>query len=64
MAALRIILLEGDETGQELLGQAVRVLAPDVTGVEAELVTFEFTDEVLARARVKIDAWSSLGTST
>jgi isocitrate/isopropylmalate dehydrogenase len=35
--ALRIIVLEGDETGQELLEQAVRVLDPGVTRVEAEL---------------------------
>ena len=27
---LKIIILEGDETGQELLEEAVRVLAPDV----------------------------------
>ena len=27
---LRIIVLEGDETGQELLEQALRVLDPDV----------------------------------
>ena len=29
---LKIIVLEGDETGQELLEQAIRVLDPDVTG--------------------------------
>jgi isocitrate dehydrogenase (NAD+) len=34
---LRVIVLEGDETGQELLEQALRVLDPEVTGVEAEL---------------------------
>jgi isocitrate/isopropylmalate dehydrogenase len=34
---LRIIVLEGDETGQELLEQAVRVLDPEVSSVEAEL---------------------------
>src|SRR3954465_10919742 len=34
---LRIIVLEGDETGQELLEQALRVLEPSVTGVELEL---------------------------
>src|SRR3954447_2529525 len=34
---LRIIVLEGDETGQELLEQALRVLEPSVTGVEVEL---------------------------
>ena len=35
--ATRIIVLEGDETGQELLEQALRVLDPEVTGVEVEL---------------------------
>src|SRR5207248_1051943 len=30
---LRIIVLEGDETGQELLEQALRVLDPEVTRV-------------------------------
>jgi isocitrate dehydrogenase (NAD+) len=34
--SLRIIVLEGDETGQELLEQALRVLDPAVTKVEAE----------------------------
>ena len=37
MAVLRIIVLDGDETGQELLEQAVRVLDPSVTGIETEL---------------------------
>ncbi len=45
MAALRIIVLEGDETGQELLEQAVRVLDPAVTGVDAELVRFDLSLE-------------------
>ena len=34
---LRIIVLEGDETGQELLEQALRVLDPEVTKVDVEL---------------------------
>ncbi|MET0615587.1 MAG: isocitrate/isopropylmalate family dehydrogenase [Thermoleophilaceae bacterium] len=34
---LRIIVLEGDETGQELLDQALRVLDPDVLRVDLEL---------------------------
>jgi 3-isopropylmalate dehydrogenase len=34
---LRIVVLDGDETGQELLEQALRVLAPDVCGAELEL---------------------------
>src|SRR4051794_38091862 len=41
--ALRIIVLEGDETGQELLDQAIRVLDPSVTAVEAELVRFDLS---------------------
>jgi isocitrate/isopropylmalate dehydrogenase len=37
VSALRIVVLEGDETGQELLEQAVRVLDPELLGVELEL---------------------------
>jgi isocitrate/isopropylmalate dehydrogenase len=40
---MKIIVLEGDETGQELLEQAIRVLDSDVTGVEAELVHFDLS---------------------
>src|ERR1044072_1580433 len=40
---LRIIVLAGDETGQELLEQAIRVLEPEVTGVEAELVHYDLS---------------------
>ncbi len=40
---LRIIVLEGDETGQELLEQALRVLDPEVTGVEAEFEHFDLS---------------------
>src|SRR6188472_395217 len=35
--ALRIIVLEGDETGQELLEQALRVLGSDVIGLDVDL---------------------------
>src|SRR5215216_3775956 len=42
---LGIVVLDGDETGQELLEQAIRVLAPDVTGVEAELVHYDLSLE-------------------
>jgi isocitrate dehydrogenase (NAD+) len=41
--ALRIIVLEGDETGQELLEQALRVLEPGVTGVEASLERYDLS---------------------
>jgi isocitrate/isopropylmalate dehydrogenase len=40
---LRIIVLEGDETGQELLDQALRVLERDVIGLETELERFDLS---------------------
>ncbi|MCA1842825.1 MAG: isocitrate dehydrogenase, partial [Actinobacteria bacterium] len=40
---LRIIVLEGDETGQELLEQGIRVLDPRVTKVEAELEHYDLS---------------------
>ena len=45
MDAKRIVVLEGDETGQELLEQALRVLAPDVIGLELELPRFDLSLE-------------------
>ena len=36
-------MLEGDETGQELLEEALRVLAPDVIGIEFELPRFDLS---------------------
>ncbi len=45
MAAETIAVLEGDETGQELLEEALRTLAPDVIGVELELVRFDLSLE-------------------
>jgi len=43
VADFRIIVLEGDETGQELLEQALRVLDPSVIGVEAALERFDLS---------------------
>jgi isocitrate dehydrogenase (NAD+) len=45
MAGLRIVVLEGDQTGQELLDQALRVIAPDVIGMEVELERFDLSLE-------------------
>src|SRR5512144_3280892 len=45
MAGATIVVLEGDETGQELLEEALRVLAPEVTGVAVELPRFDLTLE-------------------
>ena len=42
---VRIIVLEGDETGQELLEQAVRVLDPSVTQVDVELEHYDLSLE-------------------
>jgi 3-isopropylmalate dehydrogenase len=42
---LRIIVLEGDETGQELLEQAIRVLNPAVTKVDIELEHYDLSLE-------------------
>jgi isocitrate dehydrogenase (NAD+) len=42
---LKIIVLEGDETGQELLEQAVRVLDPSLLGIELELERYDLSLE-------------------
>jgi isocitrate dehydrogenase (NAD+) len=41
----KIVILEGDQTGQELLEQACRVLAPDVLGIELALERFDLSLE-------------------
>jgi isocitrate dehydrogenase (NAD+) len=38
-----IVVLEGDQTGQELLEEALRVLDPDVIGVEIEFPRFDLS---------------------
>jgi isocitrate/isopropylmalate dehydrogenase len=43
MDARRIVVLEGDETGQELLDQALRLLTPEVMGLELELPRFDLS---------------------
>src|SRR5918999_5640905 len=45
MAALRIVVLEGDQTGQGLLEQALRVIDPDVTGIDVELQRYDLSLE-------------------
>src|ERR1041385_7066263 len=45
MEANVIVLLEGDETGQELLDEAVRVLQPDVIGLELEFPRYDLSLE-------------------
>jgi isocitrate dehydrogenase (NAD+) len=45
MAPISIVALEGDQTGQELLEQALRVLDPDVLGIEVEARRFDLSLE-------------------
>ena len=71
--ALPIIVLEGDETGQELLEQALRVLDPRVTKVEVELEHYDLSlenrrrtgnDVVTAAAEAMRDARFGLKAAT
>jgi isocitrate dehydrogenase (NAD+) len=40
---LRIVICDGDETGQELLEQAIRVLDEKVLGIELELIRYDLS---------------------
>jgi isocitrate/isopropylmalate dehydrogenase len=43
--ARTIVVLEGDETGQELLEESLRLLAPDVIGIELEFPRYDLSLE-------------------
>jgi isocitrate dehydrogenase (NAD+) len=45
MSGLRIVVLEGDQTGQELLEQALRVIDPEVIGLDLALERFDLSLE-------------------
>ncbi len=45
MEAKTIAVLEGDQTGQELLDEALRVLTPEVTGLELDFPRFDLSLE-------------------
>jgi isocitrate dehydrogenase (NAD+) len=73
MAALTIVVLEGDQTGQELLEQALRVLTADVLGLEIELERFDLSLENRRRtgnevateaARAMVDAGFGIKAAT
>ena len=73
MDDLRIIVLDGDETGQELLEQAIRVLDPSVTQVPVELEHYDLSLEnrrktqnevVTAAARAMCEARFGLKAAT
>ena len=46
-----IVVLEGDETGQELLEESLRVLTPDVIGFEVDLPRYDLSLESRRRPR-------------
>src|SRR5687767_12603606 len=45
MESRTIVVLDGDETGQELLEEALRVLAPEVTSIELSFPRFDLSLE-------------------
>lgn len=49
-----VVILEGDQTGQELLVQALRVLAADVIGVRLEFAHFDLSLENRRRTRNRV----------
>jgi isocitrate/isopropylmalate dehydrogenase len=49
-----IVVLEGDQTGQELLEEALRVLAPDVIGVELRFPRFDLSLEARRAGRNQV----------
>ena len=51
MAPIRIVALEGDQTGQELLEQALRAIEPEVIGLDVELTRFDLSLEGRRRTR-------------
>src|ERR671918_674742 len=54
MQTRTIVVLEGDETGQELLEEALRVLAPDVLGFELELPRYDLSLESRRETRNEV----------
>jgi isocitrate/isopropylmalate dehydrogenase len=70
---LRIVVLEGDETGQELLEASLRVLDPDLLGLPLDLERFDLSLEhrratsnevVLSAARAMREAGFGLKAAT
>ena len=62
MNASAIVVLEGDETGQELLEEALRVLQPDVIGLELDFPRYDLSLENrrATQNRVVLDAAAAI----
>jgi isocitrate dehydrogenase (NAD+) len=60
--SVRIVVLEGDQTGQELLEQAVRLLDPELLGIDLEQQRFDLSLENrrATENRVVIDAAAAI----
>ncbi len=54
MSAPTVVVMHGDQTGQELLEQALRVLDPSVTGVPLEFRHFDLSLENRRKTRNKV----------
>ncbi|MBX6353124.1 MAG: isocitrate dehydrogenase [Thermoflavifilum sp.] len=54
MDKLTIVVMEGDQTGQELLEQALRVLDPEVIGVPIEFLKFDLSLENRRRTQNQV----------
>src|ERR687891_427996 len=54
MQTRTIVVLEGDETGQELLEEALRVLTPDVLGFELDLPRYDLSLESRRETRNQV----------
>ena len=50
----RIIVLEGDQTGQELLDQSLRLLEPGVCGIALELEHYDLSLENRRRTQNEV----------
>jgi isocitrate dehydrogenase (NAD+) len=53
-APIQMVVMEGDETGQELLEQSLRVLDPDLLGLEFELQRFDLSLESRRRTANRV----------
>ena len=70
---IRVVVIDGDETGQELLAQAVRVLEPSLLDLDIELIHFDLSlehrratgnDVVIAAAAAMSDTGLGLKAAT
>jgi isocitrate dehydrogenase (NAD+) len=72
-APVSVVVLEGDQTGQELLEQSLRVLDPDLLGLQLELLRFDLSlqnrrstsnEVVIESAAAMVDAGLGLKAAT